>query len=152
MNNLSGWGKFFSRPFSESALTVYIVIVGVIHYLFLREIVELRGWNMLADTILHKIIPLLYAAYWIFFVSKGQLRWSNSIRWLIYPFVYFIYVLVRGAIDGFYPYPFANVNELGYGKALFNGLLIMISFYVSGLILIMIDKSVQRSRMKNSFV
>ena len=68
LNNLSGWGKFFSRPFSESALTVYIVIVGVIHYLFLQEVVELRGWNMLADTILHKIMPLLYAAYWIFFV------------------------------------------------------------------------------------
>ena len=41
-----------------------------------------------------------------------------------------IYALVLGAVTKFYPYPFVDVNELGYKKALLNagGILLVILF------------------------
>ncbi|MBS1600579.1 MAG: Pr6Pr family membrane protein [Bacteroidetes bacterium] len=139
----SNLGKFFSKSGTESALTVYILGVGVIYFFLLRNLYDLNGWNLVADTVLHTIIPFLFLLYWIFFVPKGQLYWKNGFRWLLYPFVYLVYVLIRGFIDCFYPYPFANVNKLGYGKALTNGFWILIFFLVLGLILIAIDSAIK---------
>jgi len=142
-------GKFFAQPHTESALTVYIVIVAIIHFLFLREVVELQGWNVLSDFVLHTVVPALYLIYWIFFVPKGELRWQDALQWLVYPFVYFVYVLIRGFIDNFYPYPFANVDQLGYGRALTNGAWIILSFFVLGLILVFIDRFMQKEKVSN---
>jgi hypothetical protein len=43
-----------------------------------------------ADILLHDVVPLTYAAYW-----------------LIYPPCYLAYALARGATTGWYPYPFS---------------------------------------------
>jgi hypothetical protein len=32
-------------------------------------------------------------------------------HWLIYPVLHLVYTLIRGAIVGFYPYPFFNPNR-----------------------------------------
>ena len=141
-------GKFFSKPFTESALTVYIVMVGVIHFLLLRNIVELKGSDLLADTILHTVMPVLYLLYWLIFVPKGELRWRDSLQWLLFPFMYFMYVLIRGFIDCFYPYPFANVDQLGYAKALMNGGWVLFSFFICGLILSFMDGAIQKSQSR----
>jgi hypothetical protein len=135
----SKMGNFFSSPYTESAITVYIIIVGIIHFFLLRNLADLKSWNMVADTILHKIIPMLYAFYWVKFVTKDKLHWKDSMQWLLYPVIYLFYVLVRGFIDCFYPYPFADVGKLGYSKALMNGILIIASFWILGLVLIFIN-------------
>jgi len=38
------------------------------------------------------------------------------------------FALIRGAFDGFYPYPFANVTKLGYLKVVINGFWIALLF------------------------
>ena len=81
----------------------------------------------------------MFLLFWIFFVPKGTLRWSQPLFWLVYPLLYVSYCLIRGALTGFYPYPFVDVTLLGYPKALLNTVLLLAGFWVVGLIVVAFD-------------
>lgn len=112
-----------------TAILVYILTVGVTYNIILRSLWKPEGLQFLADNLLHSIIPFLYLFFWLIFVKKHTLEWKDALPWLIYPCVYLIYLLIRGAIFGLYPYPFIDVSQLGYQRALLN------AFSVSGVIL-----------------
>ncbi|MBO9572733.1 MAG: Pr6Pr family membrane protein, partial [Chitinophagaceae bacterium] len=80
------------------------------------------------------------------YVSKENLQLKRALRWLWYPIVYIIFIIIVGAFTGFYPYPFANVTNLGYPKALLNGVWIVAAFLVLSLIFIGIARSINRKR------
>lgn len=133
-------GRFFSKPSTLAAITLYIFIVGLVYNTILRYIWEPSGLQKWADEALHVAVPLLFVIYWLLFVPKGSLKWIYSLQWLIYPFIYLLYALSIGAFSGFYTYPFINVTELGYSKVLLNAAGLMIVFIAAGLLIIRIDK------------
>jgi len=139
-------GKFFSRPCTQTAIALYILVVGIVYNVLLRGLVHLAGRGRLADELLHVVVPLLFVVYWIFFVPKGTLKWRNLLPWMIYPAFYLTYALLRGSFSGFYPYPFLNVVEYGYQRVAVNSVGIMLVFVVLGLLLIALDKSLGRRR------
>ena len=107
-----------------TAILVYILTVGLTYNLILRSLWKPEGLQLLADNLLHSIIPLLYLVFWLIFVKKHTLQWNNFLPWLIYPLLYLIYVMIRGAIFGVYPYPFIDVAQIGYPKALLNAVMV----------------------------
>ena len=107
-----------------TAILVYILTVGLTYNLILRSLWKPEGLQLLADNLLHSIIPLLYLVFWLIFVKKHTLQWNNFLPWLIYPLLYLIYVMIRGAIFGVYPYPFIDVTQIGYQKALLNAVMV----------------------------
>ena len=119
---------FVNKNEVATAVTIYIIVVGVVYQTILRKPIPLEGWNRVADDILHLFIPLLMMLYWILFVSAKKININTIPYWLIYPSAYFIYTLIRGSIVNFYPYPFVAVNELGYSKVLLNCGLLVIFF------------------------
>jgi hypothetical protein len=133
--------QFLTRPSVKSALANYIVIVGVVYALMLRHLWDPHGMQLVADRVLHDAIPALYPLYWLAFHPKGRLRWIDPIVWLIYPVVYFAYILLRGAAFGVYPYPFVDVIKLGYGGVAFNALLFLAAFFCLGLIFAAVDRA-----------
>ncbi|MBC7890471.1 MAG: Pr6Pr family membrane protein [Ferruginibacter sp.] len=134
------WGKFFEQPATLTAITVYIVVVGIVYNLILRFLWNPQGLQRIADELLHTIIPLLFIFYWFLFVSKERLKWNSILPWLIYPTIYCIYTLARGAIVGFYPYPFIDVLLLGYYKVVINIAGLVLVFLVISLVLVAIAK------------
>ncbi|SDB60109.1 hypothetical protein SAMN03159382_04736 [Pseudomonas sp. NFACC23-1] len=94
---------------------------------------------MVADELLHDVMPVVFLIYWWFCVPKG-LHWAAVWLWLIYPLVYFIYALVRGHLIGSYPYPFIEVDRLGYSQVLGNALMVLLGFVVISLVLIAADR------------
>jgi len=140
----SKWGRFFSRQQTLSAITVYIVIVGLIYNTILRFLWEPEGLQKIVDELLHSVIPLLVLFYWFVFTAKDRLQWKNVLPWLIYPFAYIVYVLVRGSVSGFYPYPFINTQRLGLDKVLVNSVGIAFVFICMSLLLVMIAKSTRK--------
>jgi hypothetical protein len=102
----------------NTGVAVYILIVFLGFNVLLRQLSDPQGWQRLDSELLHVVVPALYFLYWILFASKTSLQWKHALLWLAGSAIYFIYILIRGAIDGFYPYPFVNVNELGYPRAL----------------------------------
>jgi len=140
----SKWGRFFSRQQTLSAITVYIVIVGLIYNTILRFLWEPEGLQKIVDELLHSVIPLLVLFYWFVFTAKDRLQWKNVLPWLIYPFAYIVYILIRGSVSGFYPYPFINTQRLGLDKVLVNSVGIAFVFICMSLLLVMIAKSTRK--------
>lgn len=134
------WRSFFSRPDVLTAIAVYITIVGLVYNLILRRLWAPEGLQRLVDELLHTVMPLLFFLFWCIYVSRHALKWKQVPYWLLYPFIYFLYVLVRGALSGFYPYPFVNVKEHGYGPVLLNSLYIMSAFVFFSVLFVAIGK------------
>ncbi len=132
----SGAAGFFKRASVRTALTLYIAIVGTVYFLILRHTWDPQGWQLVADRLLHYAIPVLALLDWIFVTPKQGLKPAQALRWLAYPSAYGAYVLIRGAVDGFYPYPFLDVATLGYGRVLINLAGLMAVFAGGGLGLI----------------
>jgi len=141
----SAIGQFFSQTSTRTAIAVYIAVVGLVYTLVLRSIWNPSGLALIADRTLHDVVPVLYLLYWLALVSKSGLNWSGPVWWLIYPIVYMTYSIVRGAIMGWYPYPFADVTQLGYPTALVNSALVVVGFFVIGILFVAIGKLKSRT-------
>ena len=141
----SNLGTFFKKPTVLSAITLYIFIVALVYNTVLRGLFPLDGWNFFVDTLLHVIVPILFIVYWFVFVPKGTLQYKNGISWLLFPFAYLLYSLLRGELYGWYPYPFLNVITFGYQKVILNSCVLIAVFLLSGVALIWLDKKLGRS-------
>jgi hypothetical protein len=132
-------GQYFSRSYVQAGIAVYIAIVGITYSLLLRQLWKPQGSQLIADRLLHDVMPIVYVLFWLIFVRKGNLKWSYAFSWLLYPAIYLAYVLIRGAVTDAYPYPFIDVTDLGYDGMLVNSLFMLAGFIVVGLLFISID-------------
>ncbi|WBA43393.1 Pr6Pr family membrane protein [Hymenobacter canadensis] len=122
----SRWGRWAARAEVGTALTVYILVVGVVYQAVLRGLVPLAGWGILVDNILHGLVPLYMLGFWLLLIAGQPVRWRTLPCWLLYPAAYLAYTLLRGPSAGFYPYPFVDVAALGYRPVLRNCLLVLV--------------------------
>lgn len=132
LSPLSRPGSFFSKVTVCSAIAVYIFIVGLVYNLVLRGIWEPKGWQLMADNLLHVAVPLLYVIYWMIYTPKKVLAWKDMLPWLLFPGLYLVYSLVRGTVADWYPYPFIHAGDLGYGKVVMNSVFVLIAILVAG--------------------
>jgi hypothetical protein len=146
----SAWGRFFSKGVFLTAVVVYITVVGLVYSILLRQLWHPEGWFKVADELLHTINPILAIIYWFAFVPKADLKWVDILYWLWYPFIYFIYILIRGAISGDYPYPFMNVTDFGYARVTINCLIILLVFYGIGAIYTWVGRLISKKPAINS--
>ena len=135
---------FINRPGVLTAVTIYIVIVGLVYQVLLRHIWQPTGLQKIVDELLHSVIPLLVILYWYLFEKKSEVQYGQIFRWLIYPLAYLLYILARGTISGFYPYPFVDVRNLGLQSVLVNSGVLLVFFAAFSLLLIRIGKGVNK--------
>lgn len=137
-----GWVALGGRPHPRrlAGVVLAILLVGIVYGLLLRGLLELSGGALLADTLLHKVTPVLVPLWWIAFAVRGQLRWRDPWGWALFPALYLPYALLRGMVEGRYAYPFIDVAKLGIGTVLVNAVLIAIGFVAAGHALIWIDR------------
>lgn len=138
-------GRFFSKPSVIAAVTLYIFIVGLVYNLVLRSQWKPTGLQKVADELLHVAVPLLHLLYWLFFSPKIRLPWKKIFPWLGFPAAYLVYAMVRGAAEGFYPYPFLDVNKLNAGNVVLNCSLVLVAFITVGLLIIAFSRFVKNS-------
>jgi hypothetical protein len=124
--------RFLPGPSLNAALVVYVIVVGVVYELLLRHLWHPQGLRLLADTLLHDAVPLFYSLFWLLLLPKGKLRWPDPVTWLIYPLLFFIYSMLRGAAFGIYPYPFIDASKLGFAVVLLNATVLLAVFFGLG--------------------
>jgi hypothetical protein len=132
--------RWFLRPAVSSGIAVSIAVVGLAYSLLLRHLWHPEGWQLLADELLHDIMPLLFLLYWWWCVPKGTLRLGHIGLWVIYPLVYFAYALLRGHLLSAYPYPFIDVGTLGYPQVFINAGGILAGFVGIALVIVGLDR------------
>lgn len=108
--------KLLLKDGTITAITAFILIVGLVYQLVLRSIWEPTGLQFIVDELLHTIIPLYMLGYWFFNVKKLDLNPKAVFNWLLYPLIYIVFIMVRGSFSNYYPYPFLNVSEIGFEK------------------------------------
>ncbi|EDK72307.1 conserved hypothetical protein [candidate division TM7 genomosp. GTL1] len=113
-------GKSNKLDILRGAVTVYILIVGIGFSLLLAGIEGLVltavPWD---NTVLHYIIPVAVLIDYLIDRPKRKLPFGKSLIWLLFPVIYVAYSLTRGALTGWYPYPFLNPDTKGYGAVAF---------------------------------
>lgn len=120
----------------KGCATTGILLVAISYHLLLREIWAPRGAQLLADIILHYVVPAGVLADWLLSPRREVLDWSLPLKWTAYPFIFLGYALVRGEIIGTYPYPFIDVSVLGYRQAVLDACVLLGISLVLGFVLL----------------
>lgn len=138
------WLGWWRAPWVRGMTAGAIVLVMIVYHFLLLGLSELDFWFTVADRILHYVDPTLYVLWWLAFQPHGKLSWGNLPRMLVYPLLYVIWVMARGAAIGLYPYPFLAVHKLGYGQVLLNCLGVLAGFVVLYALTIAADRALGR--------
>ncbi|AZF09309.1 Integral membrane protein [Pseudomonas sp. R2-37-08W] len=131
--------RFFLAPGISSGIAASIVVVSLAYNLLLRHLWSPEGFQFIADELLHDVMPVLFLIYWWRCVPKGTLRLKHIAGWVVYPLVYFAYVLLRGHLLGQYQYPFMDVGSLGYPQVFVNAGGILLGFLLIALAVVVLD-------------
>jgi hypothetical protein len=132
----SRWASTFSRPAVVFGVATSIFFVAISYHLLLRNVWNPQGLHLLANDLLHYATPALYLLYWWLAAPKASLRWVHPLWWGLYPAAYLVYVLIRGALIGSYPYGFIDAGKIGYQRTMINGFGLLFAFFVIGFVLL----------------
>lgn len=117
------------RPFwlesLRGAATVYLTVTFVVVILLLRDVdVGLQlPW---VDFVLHKVTPAVLFADWLLDPPTVRLGPRAALSWLVFPLIWLVYTMIRGPNAGWYPYPFLNPANGGYGTVAVTVLVILV--------------------------
>lgn len=94
-----------------------IIITGVVYNLLLATGGK-TGWDLISNTLLHVVVPILTPIVWIIAGPRGLISPRIIGYSLALPLLWAAYALVRGAAVGAYPYPFLDVATNGLASVL----------------------------------
>lgn len=117
--------------FLRGASTVYLTITFIVFALLLAgtDVDVALPW---VNRVLHETFPVVVMLDWLFDPPARRIPLSRAARWLIYPVVWIVYVLVRGALVDRYPYPFLDPGNGGYGTVALYCIAICVLFVLVG--------------------
>ncbi|HYG83338.1 MAG TPA: Pr6Pr family membrane protein [Verrucomicrobiae bacterium] len=123
----------------RGAATLYMIITGLVYLTLLinEDLGLLMPW---VNIVTHIIMPLAAISDWLYRPPRNSLRSSQIFLWLIFPCLYLIYTLVRGAVVGWYPYPFLIPNGNDYSVVAVYCAAILAAFFVVGWLLVLTGK------------
>jgi len=111
-----------STAFNTLRLTgiVAIIITGVVYHSVLRGLFDLESWALVADNVIHTVVPAMAVVGWLVWGPRGLTSPRIMKLSVVFPVCWLIFTLIRGPIVDFFPYPFIDVNRLGYVRVIVN--------------------------------
>lgn len=130
-------GKFFSKPGVRAAITLYILLVGLVYHFMLREIWTPYGWEKVTNFILHYVTPVLMLCNWLLISRKEGLRLLQIPGWMLFPAGYATLVMLRGALTGLYPYGFLNAAQIGWRASVLHIAELILAMGLAGCVMVL---------------
>ena len=127
-----------------AALTLSLVMVGLVYHLLLSGLISFSGLGWWADHGLHTLVPVAVALWWLIHAPKRRLVYADLPIFVMWPSVYAAYALGRAARDGVYPYPFIDLPVIGEVAAAVNMAVLMVVFLLGGVGMIAIGRYADR--------
>jgi hypothetical protein len=93
------------------AAVVGITVTGVVHFLLLRPLLDLDGADLVADKLLHMVVPVLAVVGWGVFGPRPRVEGREVRLTLCWPVAWVVEALLVGGLTGWYPYPFLDHRE-----------------------------------------
>lgn len=111
----------------------------------LAHLLDLDSWAYFSDVLLHRIVPVVAVLGWLIYEPRGLTSRRIAALTMLLPTGYTVFALIRGAIDRWYPYPFADANSLGYGRVVVNAVWISVLFFAFAMGAHALDQALPRS-------
>jgi hypothetical protein len=125
-----------------AALFLTVTFIVVILFLSGADVQLELQW---VDFVLHKLFPVVMVLDWLVDPPTRRLGVRHALIWLAYPLVWVTLTLLRGAADGWYPYPFLDPANGGYASVAVSFVTILAIFLVIGAGLIWLGNLRSRS-------
>jgi len=149
MEALGGLGLSDARRAAfRGASVLYLTMTGLVYAVLLSQLPMVKEIvHPLADGVHHLLMPLWVLFDWVVEPPRDRPGYRRSLWWLSYPLGFLFFSLIRGAITGWYPYPFLSPDEPGGWMAvgIVSGVILLISCGLIGLILLLVPRG-DRSR------
>lgn len=101
-----------SQDIARYVSTVNMTVVGLVFAVLLRN-VDLGSLLPWVNFALHYVMPVAIVLDWVVNPPTIRLKPRQVFFALAFPIIYLLYVIIRGAITGWYPYPFLNPAKVG---------------------------------------
>ncbi|ROQ36571.1 hypothetical protein EDF46_3113 [Frondihabitans sp. PhB188] len=128
----------------RGASVVYMAFVGIVFNTLLRDadLGDLTPW---VNVVHHMLMPLVVVLDWLLLPPRHRVALRTALSWVAVPVVYTAYSVVRGAIVGFYCYPFFNPGAVGgYGGVALYCVVLLIAFVALALVVRAIGNALHR--------
>jgi len=126
----------------RGASVVYILTTGIVYLLLLSGHAPAYPW---VNAILHYLMPVAVTLDWLLEPPRVRLDPVRSIvLWMVFPALYIVYTLARGAIVDWYPYLFVNPDRSG-GYLLVAGDVLVVGVGIIALIVVTVAAGNRRS-------
>ncbi|SEM31222.1 Pr6Pr family membrane protein [Streptacidiphilus jiangxiensis] len=119
----------------RGAVTLYMAITGIVYAVALAQY-EALGTIPWVNDVVHRLMPVVIFIDWLAVPPRRPVRWTQALWWLAFPLLYLPYTLIRGPIVDWYPYPFLDPREKGYGHVVISSLVITLTFLGVGVLLV----------------
>lgn len=118
-----------------------VIITAIIYNSILRGIHQPPNSLLrFTNESLHVVIPLLGILSWLIWGPFRRINAKVVIGSILSMIAYAIYIFVRGYFTHQYPYPFINIEKIGYIKALYNVSKVLLLFWGLTFLLWCIDR------------
>jgi hypothetical protein len=130
----------------RGAALIYMTVTGVIYALLLAGLEQsLQTTIPWVNFILHYMFPVVVIADWFIDSPGERIDYRTALLWLIFPIVWLIYTLIRGPFAHWYPYPFLNPANGGYGQVAITSLFITLFFCLLCVVAVLTSRVGSRS-------
>lgn len=136
----AAWLAVFRQPIWRATAAAAITLVGTFYHIVLAPLWRPEGLFLVCDVLLHYVTPTLYVIWFAAFNRTATLSFARIPLMLVVPFLYLVYVMIRGAIIGEYPYAVFDAADLGYGQVAINAIGLVVILSILNAVAIAIDR------------
>lgn len=117
--------------FLKNCSFIYMFIVITTYHFLLASGGEYVGTRIITNFTLHYLQPIFVFVNWIAFEVKKKYSYKHIFYWMLFPLLYSVVSLLRGLIDGFYPYFFLNpTGEIPVGVGSYANVALFVIAYL----------------------
>ncbi len=119
----------------RGAAALYLLITGVVYGVALAhyDTPQVIPW---VNAVVHRMTPLVFVLDWLIDPPRRPLGFPRAaVAWLIFPVLFLTYTLARGPVAQWYPYPFLDPREHGYGRVAVGCVVVALAFAAAAALL-----------------
>ena len=123
------------------AATMGIAVTLLVYQTVLRGTSDLQGLEVWTSRGFHTVVPAMAVSGWLLFGPRP--RWTAAMlrAAIAWPVLWLGWTLAHGAVTDWYPYPFLDVVDLGYARALLDCLAVAALMVAVGYGLLRLDRA-----------
>lgn len=118
-----------------------IGVTGVVYHAVLADqAATLTASGALADLLLHTVSPIGAWVVWLLVGPRPRFG-GSTVAWSVaFPLAWIAYTFTRGAVTGWYPYPFLDVGVIGPARAVLNTVVVAVGFLTLALLVRLLER------------